>query len=106
VAPANRTATLEVTSSQAERVLVAGRLGKLSLSVLAADRRADNAAPAGQAETMPLSMTRVAPAANPSQTGVTWAADVSPALGSGDTHKAPAKMLLFQGSSESKEFHF
>jgi len=105
VAPANRTATLEVTSAQAERVLVAGRLGKLSLSVLAADRLTETTAPAAvRAETISPAPTPAAPARSPS--GVTWAGDVSPALGGGDARKAPAMVHVFQGSADGKEFHF
>jgi pilus assembly protein CpaB len=109
VAPANRTATLEVTSAQAERVLVAGRLGKLSLSVLAADRRMDTAAllvpPAAQSAIVPLAMTNAIPIVH-APNGVTWAGDVSPALGSGDTRKLPAMVHVFQGGADSKEFRF
>jgi pilus assembly protein CpaB len=116
VAPANRTATLEVTSAQAERVLVAGRLGQLSLSVLSADRRTDAvtgattgaiAATAGRAAELPgVGKPSVSAAPGPPTGGVTWAGDVSPALGSGDTRKAPVMVHVFQGGSDSKEFHF
>jgi len=113
IAPANRTATLEVTASQAERVLVAGRLGKLSLSVLAADRRVDGAvqaagSPVPGAATPALlapSGTAASPGGRPVRSGVTWAGDVSPALG-GANRTAPAKVKVFQGGAESKEFNF
>ena len=99
---ADRTATLEVTASQAERVLVAGRLGKLSLSVLAADRAAVAAVPPS---------ARAPGAAAPSAgrtvgAGVTWAGDVSPALGSGATRNAPSKVQVFRGGEDGKEYHF
>ena len=58
-----RTVTLEVTQEQAERVSVATRLGRLSLSVRSADSHR-------------LRATQVAAAPN-----TTWAVDVSPALG-------------------------
>lgn len=105
----DRTATLEVTAAQAERVLVAGRLGKLSLSVLAADRGADGAAIAASALGAPA---RLAPAATapssvrPIGAGVTWAGDVSPALGSGAARTAPSKVQVFPGGGDTKEFHF
>jgi pilus assembly protein CpaB len=111
--PANRTATLEVTAAQAERVLVAGRLGKLSLSVLSADRT-----PAVATEPQPASPPiavrqkagtgKLGSAAEPGRqvTGVTWASDVSPALGTGEAKTAPVMVHIFQGGSDSKEFHF
>jgi pilus assembly protein CpaB len=127
VTPANRTATLEVTSAQAERVLVAGHLGNLSLSVLSADRGAESAAVAAEAtDTAPqaaevVAKPRVATAITSAQgatqgaatqgdagrprVGVTWAGDVSPAL-SGDAPKTPVMVHVFQGGADGKEFHF
>ena len=113
IAPANRTATLEVTASQAERVLVAGRLGKLSLSVLAADRRVDAVVQAaGSPVPGAVTPALLAPSALAASPGgrtvgssVTWAGDVSPALG-GASRTAPAKVKVFQGGAESKEFNF
>ena len=93
----DRTATLEVTAPQAERVLVAGRLGKLSLSVLAAERAA---VAASSASAPAPSVSR------PVGAGVTWAGDVSPALGSGAARSAPSKVQVFQGSGDGKEYHF
>ena len=106
--PANRTATLEVTAPQAERVLVAGRLGKLSLSVLSSERRPDGAAPAAPAPAPALSALSAAPPAArpPVGAGVTWAGDVSPALGSGGTRSTTSKVQVFQGSTDGKEYHF
>lgn len=108
----NRTATLEVTSIQAERVLVAGRLGKLSLSVRAADGSGDNtaaaAASAGPGDRAATPEANATPLpTNPAPTGgVTWAGDVSPALGGGGPRKTPPMVHIFQGSLDSKEFHF
>jgi pilus assembly protein CpaB len=109
----DRTATLEVTAPQAERVLVAGRIGKLSLSVLAADRLPDGGALAASspasaaAPTLPARSVVAAPASvRPVGAGVTWAGDVSPALGSGAARSTPSKVQVFQGSADSKEFHF
>ncbi len=86
-----RTVTLEVTASQAERIAVATRLGKLSLAV----RSADNTEPAP---------TAVAPVVQ-----TTWGGDVSPALGK-PTPPAEkdggAMVRLFQGATDGKEFRF
>lgn len=116
MAPANhtdRTATLEVTAAQAERVLVAGRLGKLSLSVLAADRNIEGAGPAASASASATAAparsaagAATSPAVRPVGTGVTWAGDVSPALGSGAARTAPSKVQVFPGGGDTKEFHF
>jgi pilus assembly protein CpaB len=118
VTPANRTATLEVTSAQAERVLVAGHLGNLSLSVLSADHSPEGE-PTAPATTESTSQVAAAPekakpsaatsppsgGRNASAAGVTWAGDVSPALG-GDTPKASVMIHVFQGGTDDKEFHF
>jgi pilus assembly protein CpaB len=116
VIPATRTATLEVTAAAAERVLVAARLGKLALSVLSADRSGEigvispDTAPRSLAdEASPPPQSPIKSAANaPAKPtiGVTWAGDVSPALGSGETRDAPVMVHIFQGGSDSKEFHF
>ena len=97
----DRTATLEVTAPQAERVLVAGRLGKLSLSVLAADRTAP-----ATTSSAPASSAAAPSVSRPVGAGVTWAGDVSPALGSGAARSAPSKVQVFQGGGDSKEYHF
>ena len=97
----DRTATLEVTAPQAERVLVAGRLGKLSLSVLAADRTAQAATPSAPAQGAAAPQP-----ARPVGAGVTWAGDVSPALGSGAARSAPSKVQVFRGGEDGKEYHF
>ena len=118
VTPANRTATLEVTSAQAERVLVAGHLGNLSLSVLSADRSPDGdltgptpadggsqvVAAAGKAKS-PATIPPPGGGPGAAAAGVTWAGDVSPALG-GDAPKAPVMIHVFQGGTDGKEFHF
>ncbi len=85
-----RTVTLEVTPADAERVVVATRLGHLSLSVVAVAQTA-----AGQ-ETAP---------AQPSGNGITWGGDVSSALRKGSGTDGTT-VRLFQGPSESKEIHF
>ncbi len=108
VPPANHTATLEVTGQQAERVLVAGRLGKLSLSVLASDRHVNDAAltASSPAPALPVPGAAVSLSVRPVGAGVTWAGDVSPALGSGATRAAPSKVQVFQGGADTKEYHF
>ncbi len=90
-AQASRTVTLEVTTSQAERLAVANRLGKLSLAVRSAD----------SSETVQ--------AAQAAAVQTTWGGDVSPALGR-PTPPAPkdggAMLRLFQGAADGKEFRF
>ena len=86
-----RTVTVEVTTSQAERIAVATRLGKLSLAV----RSADNA---GSAQANPVEVVQT-----------TWGGDVSPALGKPTPPAAKdggAMVRLFQGSADGKEFRF
>lgn len=81
---AGRTVTLEVTPAQAERVAVAARLGRLSLSVRAA----------------------LPPEALPAtRTPLTWGGDVSSAL-RGGAGSAGATLRLFQGPSKTEEFRF
>lgn len=85
-----RTVTLEVTQRQAEKVMVASRLGRLSLSV----RSPTSAWGPATAEIAP------APA-------VTWGGDVSSAL-RGPTRPAeapPATIRVFQGQ-RTEEFRF
>jgi pilus assembly protein CpaB len=101
-APPNRTATLEVTPAQVERVLVAGKLGHLSLAVLSAERSTVEAAPA----TPPVYTTAKAAAAAGVGAGVTWGSDVSPALSTADAHAPPVLMHVFQGDADPKDFHF
>jgi pilus assembly protein CpaB len=82
-----RTVTLEVTSAEAERVSVATRIGKLSLTVRSADRNGV-LADAGQ-----LPKT-------------TWASDVSPALGTNVAQGTRDVLHVFPGAGDRKEFHF
>ncbi len=79
-----RTVTLEVTPEQAERVSVAIRLGRLSLTV----RAAGTTPPA------------------PTDAGTTWAGDVSPALRASVQPAAPGLVRVFQGTADGKEFRF
>ena len=90
----SRTVTLEVTSSQAERIAVATRLGRLSLAVRSAD---------------PLVTSGGNDAAAQATVQTTWGGDVSPALGrpAPNSSEAPTvTMHLFQGNADGKEFKF
>ncbi len=78
-----RTITLEVSSTNAEQVQVATRLGRLSLAVRSAER--------GPSE---------------DKDGTTWAGDVSGALANHATKPVGSSMKVFAGSGESKEFKF
>ena len=81
-----RTVTMEVTASQAERVSVATRIGRLSLSVRSADRTLR--------------------AATPLLPQTTWASDVSPALGRDVAQGARSTLRVYTGAAEGKEFRF
>src|ERR1700759_3754001 len=83
---AAKTVTLEVTPSGAERVMVAARLGHLSLAVVAVS-------------------PEPTPSATPTGNGITWGGDVSSALGGGPA-TGGATVRLFQGPSDTKEIHF
>ena len=78
-----RTITLEVSSSNAEQVQVATRLGRLSLAVRSAEH--------GPSE---------------DKEGTTWAGDVSNALGSAVPKPMLSTMRVYGGASEGKEFKF
>ena len=80
-----KTVTLEVTAEQAERVSVATRLGRLSLSVRSAD----------------ISQHTLPPTSN---LKTTWAVDVSPALGEATPPTADNVIRVYQGGGEVKEF--
>jgi hypothetical protein len=84
---------------------------------LSADRRTNSTTTASattlpplanKQKLLPLTIAKPLGTAEPGQqtAGVTWAGDVSPALGSGETRSAPVMVHIFQGGSESKEFHF
>jgi pilus assembly protein CpaB len=83
-----RTVTLEVTQEQAERVSVATRLGRLSLSVRSA-------------ETSLTASTKPSSGSN-----TTWAVDVSPALGAAPPAPTQNTIHVYQGSADAKEFKF
>ena len=78
------TATLEVTEAEAQKVQVAVRLGRLSLSVRSAQ------AVAGQAPTR----------------RATWAADVSPALAASARAAGSGSMTIWQGAANGQEVRF
>jgi pilus assembly protein CpaB len=76
-----RTVTVEVTPQQAERIAVAGRMGRISLSVRAASGLD------GDGVVRP----------------VTWAKDISSALGGG---ASGGTVNVFAGPADKKEFKF
>lgn len=79
------TVTLEVTEPEAQKVQVAVRLGRLSLSV----RSADTVAGA------------------PQRPGATWGADVSPALNAASAQAANGSaMSIWQGAAKAEEYKF
>jgi len=80
-----KTVTLEVTELEAERVSVAVRLGRLSLSVRSAE--------AAQR-----------PVHQPSAIKTTWAVDVSPALGDAAPTPPDNVVRVYQGGGDVKEF--
>ena len=82
---ASRTVTLEVAADQAERLSVAVRLGRLSLSLRSASDRNETAE---------------------SQSRPVWARDVSPALGGDAAPVAENVVRIFQGGTQAKEFKF
>lgn len=82
-----KTVTLEVTQDQAERVSVATRLGRLSLSVRSADGSQRSSRPTSGSNT-------------------TWAVDVSPALGSSAPPPTDNVIRVFQGGGDVKEFRY
>jgi pilus assembly protein CpaB len=87
-ASAAKTVTLEVTEDQAERISVATRLGRLSLSVRSADGK-------HRTTDQPTSGSNT-----------TWAGDVSPALGISTPPPNDNIIRVFQGGGEVKEFKF
>lgn len=88
-AQAARTVTLEVGATEAEKVQVAARIGRLSLAV----RSSMPGAPATAA-------------GNDPKTAPTWASDVSNALSSKTQTQGPSVMKVFNGAGEGKEFKF
>lgn len=86
-APVARTVTLEVTAEQAERVSVAGRIGRLSLTVRAADSKAGQVAVAA----------RLPPV---------FASDVSHALSGDQKRPVVNRLRVFSGAGKSEEFKF
>jgi pilus assembly protein CpaB len=88
--PGSRTATLEVSAEQAERVSVAAHIGKLSLTVRAVDSGVNSAS-----------------AKPTSGSGVTWASDVAPALNPATDQADKVIVRVYQGSNNpGEEFKF
>ena len=80
---ASRTVTIEATPDQAERISLASRLGRLSLSVCPLAECADSRQPVS----------------------LTWGGDVSPAL-SHDSNSNVVTLHVFNGAEEQKDVHF
>ena len=122
----NRTVTLEVLPEAAERVAVAVRLGRVSLTVRAAvvaktaPAGGDSVVTIGGAPALHPALQVAAPQQAGLQTGAlatkspltTWGYDVSPALGqraAAPSVPAPARsnsVKVFQGGGGEKEFKF
>lgn len=108
----NRTVTLEVLPDAAERVAVAVRLGRVALTVRAAEpvRTAEPGAGAGAvagavaAPAAAAVVTAATPGLPPIPT--TWGQDVSPALNQRRSPSTGATVRVFQGSGADKEFKF
>jgi pilus assembly protein CpaB len=81
-----QTVTLEVTAEQAERIQVAARIGRLSLTVRAADQPPG---PSGRPDTPPV-----------------WAGDVSHVLVAAPTPPRPNVLRLYSGAADGKDFRF
>ena len=81
----SRTVTLEVAAEQAERLSVAMRLGRLSLSL----RSASETAEVTEGTSRPI-----------------WARDVSPVLGAEAAPVGENVIRVFQGGAQAKEFKF
>jgi pilus assembly protein CpaB len=110
---ANRTVTLEVTESQAQRISVATLLGHLSVSVRSAGLQqvAGATLPGGGKEAGKDGAKDAGKDAGKTghDSGTVWAVDVSPALGVTETPPPPpaaSTMRVFQGSGDVKEFKF
>ncbi len=123
-AQSNRTVTLEVLPEAAERVAVAVRLGRVSLTVRAAvvakpaPSEGDAAVTVGGVPAVRPALQVTAPQQAGPQRSVlaaksppptTWGYDVSPALGQRAEPSVPARsnsVKVFQGGGGEKEFKF
>ncbi len=117
-AQSNRTVTLEVLPEAAERVAVAVRLGRVSLTVRAAvvakpaPSEGDAAVTISNAPAVRPALQVMAPQVGALATKsppTTWGYDVSPALGQRAGPSAPARsntVKVFQGGGGEKEFKF
>lgn len=90
--PGSRTATLEVSPEQAERVSVAAHIGTLSLTVRSADPG-------------PTDKTTGPAATAPNGSAVTWASDVSPSLNPNVEKTESTVVHVYQGTA-GQEFKF
>lgn len=113
--PANRTVTLEVSPEAAEGVAVAVRLGKVALTVRAADSAQSTSLTVPVSRTGLLHDIKQAPrppgeqqtlAAAPKAVPTTWGQDVSPGLNQVQHTPGAATVRVFQGAANEKEFKF
>jgi pilus assembly protein CpaB len=113
--PSSRTITIEVNPQGAERVAVATRLGRLSLSVIAADVAPSDGAGKETAANPNAGAGKEAGAPNAAADhaandahlpAITWGGDVSPALQGGPTKGKDSTIRVFLGKDDSKDFHF
>jgi pilus assembly protein CpaB len=93
----NRTVTLEASSYDAERIMVASRLGKLTLTVRSAagDETVAVAEPSKAGQGLPASRPPIA-----------WSGDVSPALRDRPAGKSGVAIRVHRGSKEAEEVKF
>ena len=91
----SRTVTLEATSYDAERIVVAARLGRISLAMRAA------------ADDRPASGTGALVATSPVSVPIAWGGDVSPALREHPgARSAGNSILIYRGSKDADEVRF
>lgn len=101
-----RTVTIEASSFDAERIVVASRLGNISLVVRSA---ADNQAPSGTSAASaagPEQAGNAAPAEQPETAPIAWAGDVSPALRERNGGRNGVSIRLYHGPTTMDEVKF
>lgn len=111
---ANRTVTLEATPFDAERVITATRLGKLSLVVRSAaagvgdkSRAKETFANHDKLGVTTVSMAGSAPAAaSDAAVPIAWSGDVSPALRERPSAKAGTMVRVHSGANAAEEVKF
>ncbi|MGI4795252.1 MAG: Flp pilus assembly protein CpaB [Janthinobacterium lividum] len=99
--PQSRTATLELSPTQATRLSVAVKLGQISLALRAASAE-PTAVITAPGSRQPARATATLPLLP--HDGTTWAGDVSSALSYGQ--KGQGHLHVFDGNSDGKDFQF